>query len=80
MTTQDRAIELTQLNIHAIFGEKDSTKRLNTISSLWAPENELLFVDATGVYKSHSSISEMVDKIQGLGGLEDEFTELSKQV
>jgi hypothetical protein len=73
MTTQDRAVELTKLNIYAIFGEKDPKSRLRTISSLWAPDNELLFVDPTSVSKSHLSISNIVGKIQSLGSPEDEF-------
>lgn len=80
MTTKDSAVELTRLNIHAIFGEKNSAKRLTIISSLWAPDNELLFVDAHGVYKTHSAISSMVGKIQTLGGPSDAFTELSEHL
>jgi hypothetical protein len=80
MTTQDRAIELTKLNLNAIFGEKNVQKRLSAISSLWVPSSEVLFVDATGVFKSHEAISGMVDMIQSLGGEEDEFVELGEEM
>ncbi|KAF2632531.1 hypothetical protein BU25DRAFT_487009 [Macroventuria anomochaeta] len=78
MTSQIRAAELTKLNIHAIFGEKDAAKRLQVISSTWAVSGEILFVDATGVYKAHDAISAMVEKIQSLGGPDDEFVDLSE--
>lgn len=78
MTFQARAIELTKLNIHAIFDEKDAAKRLQSISSMWGASGEVLFVEATGVFKTHKAISNMVEKIQALGSPQDEFVELSK--
>lgn len=78
MTSQARATSLTKLNIHAIFGEKDATQRLQTISKTWVTSGEALFVDSLGVFKTHEEISAMADKIQGFGGPEDEFVELSE--
>ncbi|KAH6620332.1 hypothetical protein C7974DRAFT_231302 [Boeremia exigua] len=76
MTSRDRAVELTKLNIHTIFGERDVTKRLQAMSDTWAASGEISFVDTMGVFKTHESISEMVEKIQGFGGPEDVFVEL----
>lgn len=75
MTTKERAIELTKLNLHAIFGERDVRERMVVISSLWASTPH--FVDQMGVFKSHQAISDMVDTILGMGGPEDTFAELS---
>lgn len=77
MTSQETAIALTKSNLHAIFSEKDITKRLQAISSLWV-SLDALFIDPLGVFKSHQAISDMVDKIQSMGGPEDVFTELSE--
>jgi hypothetical protein len=75
-TTEERAITLTILNLSQIFGEKDAAKRLVTIAELWVPSSEVLFVDATGVFKSHRAISDMVDKIMSMSGPDDQFVTL----
>jgi hypothetical protein len=76
MTPQERAVTLTLLNLSDIFGQKDVGKRLKNISDLWVPSNEVLFVDAMGVFKSHQAISDMVDEITSMGGPEDQFISL----
>ncbi|CAO2657594.1 Nn.00g037200.m01.CDS01 [Neocucurbitaria sp. VM-36] len=76
MTTRARAIELTKLNLTDIFGERSVPNRLRNISHLWVPSSEVFFLDASGTFKSHAAISEMVDRILGLGGSEDEFVTL----
>jgi|SRR5690242_1115073 len=77
MTSQNRAIELTKLNLHSIFGERAAEKRLHTIMKTWGASGELLFVDEMGVFKTHEAISGVVDKIQSLGDPDDSFVELS---
>jgi hypothetical protein len=78
MTTKAQAIHLIKQNLHAIFGERNIEKRLFKIANLWVSSNDVLFVDAMGVFKSHQAISGMVDKILAMGGPEDVFSELSK--
>lgn len=78
MTSKARAVELTKLNIFAVFGEIDVQQRLKNITETWVPSDEVFFVDAMGVFKSHEAISNLVGQIQGLGGPTDEFVELSK--
>jgi hypothetical protein len=80
MTSRDHAITLTLLNLTDIFGQEDSNKRLKAISNLWSPSSEVLFVDATGVFKSHQAISDMVDKITSMGGPDDQFISLGTHV
>jgi len=75
-TPQSRAIDLTLLNLTAIFGQKDQPTRIEAIHDLWVRSSDVLFVDALGVYKSHEAISGMVEKIQGMGGEGDEFVAL----
>lgn len=77
MTSQDRAIEITKINLQDIFGERDATKRLRTISDTWGASGEVLFVDETGVFKTHEAISGVVETIQSLGDPDDGFIELS---
>ncbi|KAJ4992663.1 NTF2-like domain protein [Stagonosporopsis vannaccii] len=77
MTSQIRAIELTKLNLHNIFGERNAAKRIRTISNIWGENGEIMFVDNMGVFKTHEAISSVVEKIQNLGGPEDIFIELS---
>jgi hypothetical protein len=78
MTSQSRATTLTSLNLNAIFGEKDVQKRLKNIADLWVASGDAFFVEPLGVFKTHEEISGMVDHIQGLGGPEDGFIELSE--
>lgn len=78
MTTQARAIELTKLNIHAIFGERDAPQRLDNIAQIWVASGQALFVEPQGIFKTYEEISAMVEKIQGFGGPDDKFVELSE--
>jgi hypothetical protein len=78
MTSQSRAQTLTSLNLSAIFSERSIPTRLTNIKDLWVPSGECFFVEPSGVFKTHEDISSMVDQIQGLGGPDDEFAELSK--
>jgi hypothetical protein len=77
MTSQARAIELTRLNIHKIFGERDVLRRLEVMADLWVISGESLFVDPLDMCKTHEAISAVIDKFQSLGGPEDRFVELS---
>lgn len=77
MTSQNRAIELTKLNLHSIFGERAAEKRLHTILKIWGASGEVSFVDETGVFKTHEAISGVVEKIQSFGDPDDGFVELS---
>jgi hypothetical protein len=77
MTTKDRAIALTQLNLHAIFSEKNATTRLKSIAELWVADGEAFFVDPHAIYKTHTAISDMVDGLRAQGEPEDKFIELS---
>jgi hypothetical protein len=78
MTSRPRAIQLTSLNLSAIFGERHVPTRLTAIADLWVPSGDALFVDPSGVFKTHDAIGGMVDRILGMGGPEDGFFELSK--
>jgi hypothetical protein len=78
MTSQARATELTRLNIHGIFDEREASKRFKTMSEIWVASGEALFVDPLGVFKTYEAISAVVEKIQGFGGPKDEFVELSE--
>jgi hypothetical protein len=78
MTSQSRAQTLTSLNLSAIFGERSISTRLANIKDLWVPSGECFFVEPTGVFKTHKEISGMVNEIQGLGGPDDGFVEMSK--
>lgn len=77
-TPQSRAKSLTLLNLSSIFGQKDVSTRMQAITDLWVPSADVLFVDALGVFKSHEAISEMVNKIQSMGEVGDEFVALGK--
>lgn len=77
MTTKDQAIQLTKENLHSVFGEKDTQKRLQKLSELWVPDSEALFIDPLGAFKSHKAISDMVSRLQE-SGPGQVFTELSK--
>jgi hypothetical protein len=78
MTSRPRAIQLTSLNLSAIFGERHVPTRLTAIADLWVPSGDALFVDPSGVFKTHDAIGGMVDRILCMGGPEDGFFELSK--
>ncbi|KAH7402596.1 hypothetical protein BKA66DRAFT_449117 [Pyrenochaeta sp. MPI-SDFR-AT-0127] len=78
MTARSRAVELTKLNLSAIFGEKNVQTRLKTIANLWVPSSEVFFLDSMGVFKSHEAISGMVDHIQSLAGPQNDFVELGE--
>ena len=67
MATKEQVIQLTKDNINLVFGESDVTKRLETISSIYAPDSDVLFVDPMGAHRSHQSISDMVSKLQEMG-------------
>ena len=77
MTSETRAIELTRLNIHNVFGERDPICRLTVMAELWVVSGDSLFVDPSDVCKTHKEISAVIDKFQSLGGPEDTFVELS---
>ena len=77
-TPQSYAKTLTLLNLSSIFGQKDIPTRMKAIADLWVPSPDVLFVDALGVFKSHEAISGMMDKIQGMGGVGDEFVALGE--
>jgi hypothetical protein len=77
-TPQSHAKSLTLLNLSSVFGQKDIAKRMQAIADLWVPSADVLFVDALGVFKSHEAISDMVNKIQSMGGESDEFVALGK--
>jgi hypothetical protein len=79
-TPQSRAVDLTLLNLTDIFGQKDKSIRMKAITDLWVSSSDVLFVDALGVFKSHEAISDMVEKIQGMGGEGDEFVALGELV
>jgi hypothetical protein len=79
-TPQSRAVDLTLLNLTDIFGQKDKSTRMKAIADLWVSSSDVLFVDALGVFKSHGAISDMVEKIQGMGGEGDEFVALGELV
>lgn len=78
MTTQSQATSLTKANLHSIFGERNPQTRLSNIAKLWVPSSDVLFVDPTGVFKTHEAISEMVNQILAMSGPDDVFSELSK--
>lgn len=75
MATKEQAIQLMKDNIHLVFGERDVTKRLETISSSYVPSSEVLFIDPMGVHRSHQAISDYVSKLQEMGP-EDVFSEI----
>jgi hypothetical protein len=75
MATKEQAIQLTKDNLHLVFGERDVTKRLETISVKYVLSSEVLFIDPMGVYRSHQAVSDMVSKLQEMGP-EDVFSEI----
>lgn len=77
MMTQSCAIEITKLNIHDIFGERDAIKRLDVLADNWVASGESLFVDPLHVCKTHEAISAVIHKFQGFSGPENTFVELS---
>ncbi|KAF2876900.1 hypothetical protein BDV95DRAFT_614175 [Massariosphaeria phaeospora] len=78
MTARSTAISLTRSNLTSIFSEPNANARLSAIQQLWAPSGDCLFIDALGVFKSHQAISDMVEKILGMGSEGDVFTELDE--
>lgn len=78
MTAKHTAISLTLRNLSGIFGESNAQKRMQAIADLWVPSDEMFFVDAMWVLRSHGGINEMVEKIQSWGAEGDEFVELGR--
>ncbi|KAF3039112.1 hypothetical protein E8E11_005551 [Didymella keratinophila] len=54
-----------------------ASRRLTVLSELWVTSGESLFVDLLDECRTHEAISAVIDRIQGLGGREDVFVELS---
>lgn len=63
-STKESVIALTRLTLFTAFAEKDATKRLSMIKDSWVPSGDCLFIDPSGVYKTHESINDMVSNLQ----------------
>ncbi|KAH7078351.1 hypothetical protein FB567DRAFT_595956 [Paraphoma chrysanthemicola] len=78
MTSKSQAEHLTLVNLHSIFGNRDSAARLSTIQSTWVPSGDALFIEPNGVFKTHEGISDMAGQILASGGDGDKFWELGE--
>ena len=52
---------LLQRNLHCLFNERASSKRLVFLEELWAPDG--IFVDSEGMYAGHTNISKAVGNL-----------------
>ena len=71
MTSKSRAIAITTENLTLVFGETDASKRKQKLTDLWYGDNEVLFIDPLGVFKTHEAILGLIEKLLAMGvGLE----------